>query len=162
MSFLIFFFLIFSYKLVNFSQCDGHYDKLYQLTISFAKSMILSLFVNLCLHRSLQPIFVFLKVMVGDKGSHPIVFIPDLSEEVLELILGFMYKGEITVPSHLILPLMEAARLLGVQGRFYSIIVDFLKVQCRFYCLIVDFLEVQGRFYCIILDILRIKVGFIV
>ena len=52
----------------------------------------------------------------GDQGSHPIVYIPDLSEEVLELILGFMYKGEITVPSHLILPLMEAARLLGVQG----------------------------------------------
>ncbi|XP_023345247.1 zinc finger E-box-binding homeobox 2 [Eurytemora carolleeae] len=59
------------------------------------------------------------KGMVGDKSScpgHPIVYIPDLSEEVLELILGFMYKGEITVPSHLIIPLMEAARLLGVQG----------------------------------------------
>ena len=54
--------------------------------------------------------------MVGDEVSHPIVFIPDLSEEVLELILGFMYKGEITVPSNLILPLMEAAKLLGVQG----------------------------------------------
>ena len=62
------------------------------------------------------------KGMVGDKGAcHPIVFIPDLSEEVLELILGFMYKGEITVPSHLILPLMEAARLLGVQGNFFPL-----------------------------------------
>ena len=53
----------------------------------------------------------------GSCHAHPIVFIPDLSEEVLELILAFMYKGEITVPSHLVLPLMEAARLLGVQGR---------------------------------------------
>jgi len=36
--------------------------------------------------------------------------------QVMELLLAFMYQGEVTVASHHIIPLMEAARLLGVQG----------------------------------------------
>ena len=53
---------------------------------------------------------------LGTQGDHngclgyPIVVIPDVESHVLELILAFMYKGEITVPSHLVLPLIEAAR----------------------------------------------------
>ena len=34
----------------------------------------------------------------------------------MELLLAFMYQGEVTVASHHIIPLMEAAKLLGVQG----------------------------------------------
>jgi hypothetical protein len=36
--------------------------------------------------------------------------------QVMELLLAFMYQGEVTVASHHIIPLMEAAKLLGVQG----------------------------------------------
>eukprot|EP00088_Acartia_fossae_P015090 TRINITY_DN1818_c0_g1_i4.p1 TRINITY_DN1818_c0_g1~~TRINITY_DN1818_c0_g1_i4.p1 ORF type:complete len:572 (-),score=122.22 TRINITY_DN1818_c0_g1_i4:29-1744(-) len=55
----------------------------------------------------------------GEEGTcvgYPIVVIPDIQSQVLQLILAFMYTGDITVPSHLILPLMEAGRMLGVQG----------------------------------------------
>ena len=48
--------------------------------------------------------------------SHPIVYIPDLPDRVMEHLLAFMYCGETTVPTHLLLPLIEAAKLLGIQG----------------------------------------------
>jgi len=47
---------------------------------------------------------------------HPIVYIPDLSGQVMEQLLAFMYRGEITVPTSDLVPLIEAAKLLGVQG----------------------------------------------
>ena len=48
--------------------------------------------------------------------GHPIVYIPDLSDNVMEHLLSFMYRGETTVPPHLLLPLIDAAKLLGIQG----------------------------------------------
>lgn len=47
---------------------------------------------------------------------HPIVYIPDMSGQVMEQLLAFMYRGEITVPTSDLVPLIEAAKLLGVQG----------------------------------------------
>ena len=56
----------------------------------------------------------------GGAGSgcsgHPIVFIPDLSDTVMEHLLSFMYRGETTVQPHLLMPLIDAAKLLGIQG----------------------------------------------
>ena len=34
----------------------------------------------------------------------------------MEHLLAFMYRGETTVPTHALLPLIEAAKLLGIQG----------------------------------------------
>ena len=48
--------------------------------------------------------------------AHPIVYIPDLSDNVMEHLLSFMYKGQTTVPPDLLLPLIDAAKLLGIQG----------------------------------------------
>lgn len=52
----------------------------------------------------------------GCGGGHPIVFIPDLSDAVMEHLLAFMYRGETTVRPELLLPLIDAAKLLGIQG----------------------------------------------
>jgi len=52
---------------------------------------------------------------VGCVG-HPIVYIPDMNDTVMEHLLAFMYRGETTVPTHALLPLIEAAKLLGIQG----------------------------------------------
>ena len=49
-------------------------------------------------------------------AGHPIVYIPDLNDKVMEHLLAFMYRGETTVPTHALLPLIEAAKLLGIQG----------------------------------------------
>ena len=49
-------------------------------------------------------------------SSHPIVFIPDLSEVVMEHLLAFMYRGETTVQPQVLLALIDAAKLLGIQG----------------------------------------------
>ena len=48
--------------------------------------------------------------------AHPIVFIPDLSSDVMEHLLAFMYHGETTVTPEVLLPLIDAAKLLGIQG----------------------------------------------
>ena len=48
--------------------------------------------------------------------AHPIVFIPDLASEVMEHLLAFMYQGETTVTPEVLLPLIDAAKLLGIQG----------------------------------------------
>ena len=48
--------------------------------------------------------------------THPIVFIPDLSDAVMDHLLAFMYQGQTTVPPDLLLPLIDAAKLLGIQG----------------------------------------------
>ena len=48
--------------------------------------------------------------------AHPIVYIPDMTDRVMEHLLAFMYTGQTTVPTHLLLPLIEAAKLLGIQG----------------------------------------------
>ena len=48
--------------------------------------------------------------------GHPIVYIPDMNDKVMEHLLAFMYRGETTVPTHALLPLIEAAKLLGIQG----------------------------------------------
>ena len=49
-------------------------------------------------------------------SAHPIVYIPDLSDTVMEHLLAFMYRGETTVQPQVLLPLIEAAKLLGIQG----------------------------------------------
>ena len=49
-------------------------------------------------------------------SGHPIVFIPDLSDVVMEHLLAFMYRGETTVQPQVLLPLIDAAKLLGIQG----------------------------------------------
>ena len=48
--------------------------------------------------------------------AHPIVFIPDLASDVMEHLLAFMYQGETTVTPEVLLPLIDAAKLLGIQG----------------------------------------------
>ena len=48
--------------------------------------------------------------------AHPIVFIPDLAADVMEHLLSFMYQGETTVTPEVLLPLIDAAKLLGIQG----------------------------------------------
>ena len=48
--------------------------------------------------------------------AHPIVFIPDLASDVMEHLLAFMYQGETTVTPQVLLPLIDAAKLLGIQG----------------------------------------------
>lgn len=62
---------------------------------------------------------LFVGRSVGAAGgchAHPIVYIPDMTDRVMEHLLAFMYCGETTVPTHLLLPLIEAAKLLGIQG----------------------------------------------
>ena len=39
-----------------------------------------------------------------------------MTDRVMEHLLAFMYTGQTTVPTHLLLPLIEAAKLLGIQG----------------------------------------------
>ena len=65
-----------------------------------------------------RSLFVGRSVHVPGSGctGHPIVYIPDLSDQVMEHLLAFMYRGETTVPPQLLLPLIDAAKLLGIQG----------------------------------------------
>ena len=79
--------------------------------------MIIEMFFNsLKFSFSQCHVLVVKLICLGTQGDHngclgyPIVVIPDVESHVLELILAFMYKGEITVPSPLVLPLIEAAR----------------------------------------------------
>jgi len=65
-----------------------------------------------------RQLFVGRGVTVSGSGcvGHPIVYIPDLNDKVMEHLLAFMYRGETTVPTQALLPLIEAAKLLGIQG----------------------------------------------
>lgn len=65
-----------------------------------------------------RQLFVGRGVAVSGSGcvGHPIVYIPDMNDKVMEHLLAFMYRGETTVPTHALLPLIEAAKLLGIQG----------------------------------------------
>ena len=65
-----------------------------------------------------RQLFVGRGVAISGSGcpGHPIVYIPDLNDKVMEHLLAFMYRGETTVPTHALLPLIEAAKLLGIQG----------------------------------------------
>merc|ERR1712083_262283 len=65
-----------------------------------------------------RQLFVGRSIAANGSGchAHPIVYIPDMSDRVMEYLLAFMYTGQTTVPTHLLLPLIEAAKMLGIQG----------------------------------------------
>jgi len=65
-----------------------------------------------------RQLFVGRSINASGSGchAHPIVYIPDMTDRVMEHLLAFMYTGQTTVPTHLLLPLIEAAKLLGIQG----------------------------------------------
>jgi len=49
-------------------------------------------------------------------NQHPVIFIRDIQDSIVELLVRYMYSGQVSVAEDQIIPLVHAARSLGIKG----------------------------------------------
>lgn len=49
-------------------------------------------------------------------SQHPVILIDDVTDEIVEMLIGYMYSGQVSVTQQQIVPLLNAAKSLGVKG----------------------------------------------
>lgn len=57
--------------------------------------------------------------------QHPVIFVRDLEPGILELLVKYMYSGQVSVSEDQLVPLVQAAKSLGIKG-----LLD-VPVQCQ-------------------------------
>ena len=48
--------------------------------------------------------------------QYPVIVINDTSDEIMELLVRYMYSGQVSVTEEQLVPLVQAAKTLGIKG----------------------------------------------
>jgi DNA-directed RNA polymerase subunit RPC12/RpoP len=48
--------------------------------------------------------------------DHPVILVNDMKDEIIEMLIGYMYSGQVSVTQDEIVPLLSAAKSLGIKG----------------------------------------------